>query len=187
MEIATARLVLREFEERDYDGLYEMYRDPEMRRYEGTLLDAPQIRQNLNNFLADRDVQPRDHFRLAITTPPNDQARGWIKLGLNIAEIDEYEIGWGVHRQEWGKGFATEAARAMLHFAFARLNAHRVVAFCHAGNTVSVRVMEKLGMQREGLLRQVRLIDNQWYDEMVYAILDSDYPHSPLDVPYILK
>ena len=55
------------------------------------------------------------------------------------------------------------------------LKAHRVVAFSHAENIASLRVMRKLGMQQEGLLRETRLWQNRWSDEVVYAILDHEW------------
>jgi [ribosomal protein S5]-alanine N-acetyltransferase len=62
----------------------------------------------------------------------------------------------------------------ILRFAFLSLNAHRLVAFCHAQNAPSERVMRKLGMTREGMLRQTRLLNGVWYDELIYSILDQD-------------
>jgi RimJ/RimL family protein N-acetyltransferase len=63
----------------------------------------------------------------------------------------------------------------MLRFAFGELKAHRVVASCHADNLASARVMEKLGMEREGRLREVRRLNEQWWDEFVYSILERDF------------
>jgi RimJ/RimL family protein N-acetyltransferase len=63
----------------------------------------------------------------------------------------------------------------MLRFAFGELNAHRVVAFCHTDNLASARVMEKLGMARDGRLREVRWLNGHWWDEYVYSILERDW------------
>ncbi len=65
--------------------------------------------------------------------------------------------------------------RRVLQFAFEALQAHRVVAWCHAGNLASARVMEKIGMQLEGHLRETRWLDERWNDELVYAILDHEW------------
>ena len=65
-----------------------------------------------------------------------------------------YEIGWVVHPRYQGQGYATEAAAALLRYGFESLSVHRVIATCQSENAPSWRVMEKLGMQREGHLRK---------------------------------
>ena len=57
------------------------------------------------------------------------------------------------------------------------MNAHRVTALCQPENGASARVMEKLGMQREGFLHQTHPLGDGWRDELLYAILASDFPH----------
>jgi len=81
-----------------------------------------------------------------------------------------------MHPDEWGKGYASEAARRVLAFAFEELDAHRVIAFCDAENRASERVMQKLGMRREAHMLQTRLLRGEWRDELLYAILDSEWP-----------
>jgi [ribosomal protein S5]-alanine N-acetyltransferase len=182
MELITARLVLREVNEGDYAALCALYADPAMRRFEGPLLDAAQVQRRLKAILASQAAQPRIHYFLAITLPPDEFLRGWVTLTLIHPEIREYEIGWAVQPQDWSKGFATEAAAMLLKVAFSRLNAHRVIALCQPENGASARVMEKLGMQREGLLRQTHPFGDGWRDELLYASLGSPPPRSPLDV-----
>lgn len=70
----------------------------------------------------------------------------------------------------------------MLEFAFDQLKAHRVVAFCHAENSASVKVMKKIGMKQEGHLRQTRWFNDRWADEYVYGILESDFENDYHDV-----
>ncbi len=63
----------------------------------------------------------------------------------------------------------------MLELAFGALGAHRVEAYCNANNHASVRVMEKLGMQRDGHLRETRWWNGAWADEFVYSILEREW------------
>ncbi len=183
MQLATPRLVLREICESDYPALRELDSDPEVLRYEHALYSEEETRARLKSFLADRDQQPVTHYRLAITIRPADRLRGWIVLTSTISAIREYEIGWTLHHQDWGRGYAPEAAREVLRFAFGSLQAHRVVAFCHAENRASLRVMEKLGMQPEGRLREVRWLNQAWCDEWVYAILEREFAGQPFIAP----
>jgi ribosomal-protein-alanine N-acetyltransferase len=179
MELATPRLVLREIRESDFADLHEIYSDPETQRFERIPLSEEESRSKLKDFITPQTEKPRTRFFFAVTVRPEDKLIGFIKLALNIEEAREYEIGWMVKRAYWGKGYAPEAALEVLSFAFTQLNTHRVVAFCNAKNVPSYRVMEKLGMQREGYLRETRQLNNTWHDELVYAILEREFSPRP--------
>ena len=179
MELITPRLVLREFCSEDAEALFAIYADAEVGRYEHDVLTQAEMEQYFSLALADIGATPRTRYRFAITVAPSDELRGWVHLRLVNALIREYEIGWSMCRADWGQGYAPEAAQEVLGFAFQRLKAHRVVAFCHSDNLASRRVMEKLGMQAEGLLRETRQLNNAWWDERVYAILEREFSYSP--------
>ncbi len=177
MELHTPRLVLREFRSSDFDAVHAYETNPETRRYEQVAIASEaETRRYLADSQAWAEEQPRTRYRLAITIQPEDSACGRISLALNWPEIREWEIGWTVDPRFWGCGYATEAATAMLGFAFGALGAHRVVAFCNANNRASARVMEKLGMQQDGYLRETRWWNGAWADEFVYSILDHEWP-----------
>lgn len=87
-----------------------------------------------------------------------------------------YEIGWVLHPRYHGQGYTTEAAAALLRYGFESLRVHRVIATCQPENTPSWRVMEKLGMRREGHLRQcIQRDDGTWWDEYFYALLADEW------------
>jgi RimJ/RimL family protein N-acetyltransferase len=87
-----------------------------------------------------------------------------------------HEIGWVFGRTHQGRGYATEAARSLLAYAFETLGCHRVIATCQPENPPSWRVMEKLGMRREAHFRAALFRGgDEWWDEYFYAILDHEY------------
>jgi [ribosomal protein S5]-alanine N-acetyltransferase len=174
MILTTPRLKLRPVEEGDYPALREMFTDPLTQRYERDDLSEAHARKSFDLMIKDRDDPAQTRLRWMILVLPGETTRGWLHLDLLNEGAREYEIGWLVQRDYWGQGIASEAARAVLNFAFDRLHAHRVVAFCHAQNAASQKVMLKLGMQREAVLRESRQLHNSWYDELIYAILDHD-------------
>jgi [ribosomal protein S5]-alanine N-acetyltransferase len=176
MQLATPRLVLREFRRDDYSAVREYTRDPEIHRFESeTIPDDDSIHAYLEQAVESAQQQPRRKYLLAVSLPPSNQAIGRISLTLNFAEWREWEIGWTIRRECWGQGYATEAAREMTRFAFDDLNIHRLVAFCNANNTASWRVMVKLGMKRDGVLRETRQWQGGWCDEFIYSLLDREY------------
>jgi RimJ/RimL family protein N-acetyltransferase len=96
---------------------------------------------------------------------------------LRIESIDsrQGDIGFELDPSYWGQGYASEAARAMLEFGFTEIDLHRIWARCNAENDGSVRLLEKLGMQREGRLRENEYFKGRWWDTMIFAVLESEW------------
>jgi len=89
---------------------------------------------------------------------------------------ETWEIGWAFGQTHQGKGYATEAAKALLAHAFEELKAHRVIATCQPDNPASWHVAEKLGLRREGHFRAcIYRAPGVWWDEYFYAMLADEY------------
>src|SRR5690606_8554558 len=90
-----------------------------------------------------------------------------------------YEIGWVFNPVYQNNGFATEAAQAILTYAFKELNVHRIISTCQPQNTPSYRVMEKIGMRREAHFKKCIPANFKkgtgWWDEYFYAILEEEW------------
>jgi RimJ/RimL family protein N-acetyltransferase len=176
MEILTPRLILREFRAGDFVALRQIEVRPETHRFEKVAIPAEEAtRAYLAGAAAEAAQVPRQGYHLAVTIRPDDVPRGKIKLIVQRPEALEWEIGWVIHPDDWGQGYAPEAARAMLGLAFEQLKVHRVVAYCNALNVQSFRVMEKIGMRRDGWLRESLWWNGGWVDEFVYAILEREW------------
>jgi ribosomal-protein-alanine N-acetyltransferase len=175
VELITPRVRLREFIETDFTALREMDSRAEMHTFEREMPGEDDTRQSLGTYLNEALEVPRTTYRLAINVLPQATIRGIVKFARQWEAIREWEVGWAVHPDEWGRGYATEAAWHMMDWGFRELNIHRIVAFCHVSNSASVRVMEKLGMHQDGVLRETRWLHGEWWDEYVYAILDKDW------------
>jgi RimJ/RimL family protein N-acetyltransferase len=94
------------------------------------------------------------------------------------ADAMEGEIGFELDPSHWGQGYATEAVQAVLDFGFTQLSHHRIWSWCIADNIGSARVLEKVGMQREGRQREVEFFKGRWWDRLLYAILDYEWSKS---------
>ena len=175
MELITPRLRLREFIEGDFTTWREMNCYSEMHTYEREIPSEHESRQSFEEYIRNQSEEPRTIYRFAITIPPVDTVRGLLKFNRQWEAIREWEIGWAIHPACWGNGYAREAAWYVCDWAFKELNVHRIVAFCHADNAASVRVMEKLGMHMDGRLRETRWLKGKWCDEYVYAILEKEW------------
>lgn len=92
---------------------------------------------------------------------------------------EEGEMGWIVHRDYWRRGFGTEMGKALLRFGFESLGLHRILAHCMTENHGSYRIMEKIGMRREGLFLESRPAHKgsaeKYADEFSYAVLEKEW------------
>jgi RimJ/RimL family protein N-acetyltransferase len=99
-------------------------------------------------------------------------------LMLPSAEHHQGEIGFTVHPDHQGRGYATEAARALLELGFAGFGLHRIAGRVEARNTPSATVLERVGMRREAHLVENELVKGEWQSELVYAILAREWSQS---------
>ncbi|MCK5378625.1 MAG: GNAT family N-acetyltransferase [Acidobacteria bacterium] len=79
------------------------------------------------------------------------------------------EVGYGIHPEYWGKGFASEAVRSIVDFGFEKLRLHRIFGLIDPDNGASMRVLEKLGFQKEGVLRDNAFARERYWDHCLYA------------------
>lgn len=147
--LATERLILRQWQQRDLAPFADMNADPEVMRHFPSPLDAQQ-----SNELAARLCQliARDGWGFwAVETRSHAEFIGFV--GLRETKPDMpfgscIEIGWRLAQAHWGKGYATEAARRTLRFGFEELALEEIVSFTALPNLRSQAVMQKLGMRR---------------------------------------
>ena len=181
MEFLTPRLVVREFCDGDFERFRALEARPETYFYERASPDAAATRVYLAQAQADAalglgtEAYPRRRYRLAVLLRATGMLIGRVTLTVQNAAIGEWEVGWAIHPDFWRQGYAVEAARPLLALAFDTLGAHRVIAFAHAENYASRRVMEKLGMRQEGLLRETFRWRGGWADEVVYGLLEREW------------
>jgi RimJ/RimL family protein N-acetyltransferase len=176
MHLTTDRLTLREFTENDWPAVLAYQQDPRyLRTYEWTERTVPDVQAFVQMFLDNQAAQPRTKFQLAITLKTTGQLIGNCGLRLKSAHALEADIGYELSPEQWGKGYATEAAQAMVNLGFSEFNLHRISAWCLADNVGSVRVLEKVGMKLEGKLRENEYFKNRYWDTLLYAILENDW------------
>jgi ribosomal-protein-alanine N-acetyltransferase len=176
MEILTERLRVREVLESDY-GLFEELETHELcLKYESdTVPEKEWIDNKFRETFEDKDKLPRVRYRMIIEKLSTNEPVGRVVLWKIDDSIREWEIGWDVHPKFWGQGYASEAGKAMLKFAFNNLKVHRVQALCNDQNICSEKVMLKIGMIKEGTCRGVRLLNNCWYGSHIYSLLESEF------------
>lgn len=175
--IRTARLVLRPFIRGDVDAVYSYRSRPDVAEY---LFDAPMNHEECAEAVRSRSSQialsgEGDKILLAIERIEDSRLIGEVSLIWRSVANAQAEIGYILHPDAHGRGFATEAMRELLHFAFDTVGIHRVYARCDARNIASARVMQRLGMREEAHFREHAHFKDRWDEELICAILDREW------------
>lgn len=168
--ITSERLLLRRFAGHDTKDLLDLVSDPAVARV------IPEIKADEADIIKYIDRQnsyePFERgkcFDLAIDLKKESKVIGL--LTLVVKEHRQGQIGWVLNVDYRRKGYATEAARALIEYAFKKLGLHRIYAVTSDINISSWKLMERVGMRREGHHRETERRDGHWIDTLVYGIL----------------
>lgn len=171
--IETERLIIRRFVPEDWRDLYAYLSDERVVRFAPYGIYSEQDCKDT----AIRRTESEESLAVCLRT----SGRVIGNLYLGVREHQTLELGFQFNAYYWHQGYATESARAVMDHAFASGAARRIMSRCDPENEASWRLMERLGMRREGHLRQdvsFRLDENQqpiWADTFVYAVLASEW------------
>jgi len=173
MELTTPRLRLRDFQSADWQAVHTFTADPAVVQF--MPLDPAtqeEVHAWVQAWIDQAQAEPRTSYDLAVVHATTQRVIGWCRIAWRSDEVRQAELAYMLHQQYWGQGVATELAHALLTFGFTTMQAHRIFATTRPANVGSWRVLEKLGMRREGHLRQHRWMKGTWHDSFLYAILD---------------
>jgi RimJ/RimL family protein N-acetyltransferase len=179
--LRTDRLLLRAFADEDLDAVHALHSREDVTRYlYWGPLSRDEARELLERRKARRAIDGRsDALNVAAVLPDSGALVGEFSLGRLSATHRQGEIGFVIHPDYQGRGYATEGAALMLRLGFESLGLHRMVGRCDARNARSVAVMARLGMRREAHLRDNEFVKGEWCDELVYAMLEEEWRASP--------
>lgn len=176
MQLTTVRLLLRDFVESDWEAVLAYQQDPlYLRYYEWTSRTREEVRAFMKRFLDQQIQVPRIKFQFAVTLKSSGQLIGNCGIRRDSPEAREADMGYELDPKHWRKGYATEAAGAVLDFGFSSMDLQRVTAWCIADNVASARVLEKIGMKLEKRMRHHQYFKGRWWDTLWYAISDEDW------------
>lgn len=175
--IHTDRLLLRPLTLDDLDAVHAYESRPDVARY---LYWEPRDLDAVRTFLTKKITRTALHdegdaLDLAITLRDSGRLIGNGLLMWTSKEHRQGEIGYVLHPDHHGHGYATEAGRALLSLGFDGLGLHRIAGRIDGRNTASARVLAKLGMRREAHLIQNEYVKGEWTDEVIYAMLATEW------------
>jgi len=169
LPIGTARLSLRDFVQSDFDAIYAYSSDPRVTKY---LFFGPRDEAGtadyLEELLASQEEVPRTRFELAVQEIGSGRVIG--ACDLSLIERNVVDLGYMLGVADWGKGYATEIALALVDAAFFDLRADRIISTVDVNNQASMRVLEKIGMRWEAVFRKHRRAKNRWWDCHLFVL-----------------
>ena len=179
----TARLRLRPFDDSDANDLFALQSNAFVLRY----WDAPPWRERgrAGRFIAAcrRMAEEGTGVRLAVCRVSDGAFIGWCSLTRWNPDYRSASLGYCFDNAAWGHGYATEAARVLLGWAYEILDLNRVQAETDTRNLASARVLEKLGFVREGTLREDCVVDGEVSDSWVFGLIRREWQLSSEPVP----
>ncbi|RJP27599.1 MAG: N-acetyltransferase [Candidatus Omnitrophota bacterium] len=172
--IKGEKIFLREVDFTDVNEQYLRWmNDREINQYLESRF-FPQSLEKLEAFVRSMK-ESKQHVFLAIIDNLANEHIGNIKLGPIDWIHRRAEIGFLIgNKSYWGKGYATEAIRLVVQYAFDTLNVHKVTAGCYSTNVGSVKAMEKVGFMQEGVLKEHCFCNGRYVDIIRFGIIKSE-------------
>ena len=175
MELTTERLRLRPLRREDAEGLFAIFSNPEVMRFWSTP-PWPSIEEAHRMIEGDlASMASEDYLRLGVERRADGALVGVASLFDHLPGCRRAEVGYGLAREAWGRGYMHEALVALLHYGFEALDLNRVEADIDPRNRASARTLERLGFRQEGLLRERWIVNGEISDSALYGLLRRDW------------
>ncbi|TKJ86253.1 GNAT family N-acetyltransferase [Paenibacillus sp. CFBP13512] len=173
MHLETQRLVIREIQDTDWKAIHTYTQLPEVTQHTawGPNTEAD-TQAYVKEVIAQQQQSSRQDYEFAICLQHEATLIGGI--GIHVHQTNA-EIGYVLNPDHQGKGYVTEAAQAILTYGFETLDVHRIYATCRPANRASEKVMQKIGMTREGMMREHWYYKGEFHDSYLYSILAKEY------------
>jgi RimJ/RimL family protein N-acetyltransferase len=182
-ELETNRLNLKLITISDLEKIHELLSLPETDKF-NTLGIPTNIRETekiLDELITKNNNGKETNFTFKVELKDEKSFIGLLSLNLGNPKFKSAEVWYKFHSHFWNKGYATESLYRILEFGFEELKLHRIEAGCAVDNIGSIRILEKVGMTKEGRKRKVLPLKDGWSDNFEYAILSSDPKNTVLN------
>ncbi|WP_070119673.1 GNAT family N-acetyltransferase [Bacillus marinisedimentorum] len=174
IKLETERLLLRIFTRDDAFRIKELANNKQLAEILG--LPHPYEAEHAEDWIAAQpeSIKKGIEYPLAIVSKDQNAIIGTIAIRVDKRN-NKGELGYWVGTGYWGNGFATEAVNRIIKFGFEELNLNKISASALSWNHASATVLDKAGLQKEGILRQDRLLLDTYEDMVVYGLLRNEY------------
>ncbi len=175
IKLSTERLNLRLIELSDLNSIHTLHSLPETDKFNtlGIPKNIQETKSIIEGWVMDNKSESKN-LTFAIEQNISRKFIGLIALKIGREKFKNGEVWYKLHSDYWGKGFGTESLNSIMNFGFEKIKLHRIEAGCAVDNIGSIKILEKVGMTREGRKRQVLPLKSGWSDNFEYAILETD-------------
>lgn len=176
INILTERLELRCITPLDAESIFEYRSSEEVGKFQTW---RPKLLKEVEEFISEKVSRipniPDTWYQLGIIIKENNEFIG--DVGIHFCDEDnlQVEIGYTLSEKYQGKGYATEAVTGVIDYLFNVLNKHRITASVDPQNKKSITLLERIGMRKEAHFKKSFLFNNEWVDDVIYAILKEEW------------
>ncbi len=168
------RVSLRDFRATDLGAVAAIAGDERVTRWLSfDARDREGSARMLDAAVASAQARPRNEYYLAVVPLDGEIAVGFVRLALSGVKAGK--LGYAIHADHWGHGYATDAAGTLIDYGFTELGLHRITAAVGPDNHASMHVLERLGFTLEGRLRDHVFTNAAWRDSLLYALLQHEH------------
>jgi RimJ/RimL family protein N-acetyltransferase len=173
----SRRLVIRRFASGDAEGLASYRSDAEVARYQDWECPYPisEARKFIASLYQLAPGTPGPWFQFAVSLSSSGTLLGDVALRTSRVEVGQAELGFTFASAHQGQGYATEAVRAVVQYAFGQLAIHRVFSRTDARNLRAQRLLERIGFRQESEFRERTWFKGAWATDILYAQLESEW------------
>ena len=177
MILQTDRLHFNLISKQDINDIHELLSMPATDQFNTSgIPETIQTTEKITGeWIIAQNSNPPTSYTFCLSLVNTKQFIGLIGLKIGKQHYKTAEVWYKIHLNYWNKGYATEALTKLIEFAFNDLELHRIEAGCATENIASIKVLENVGMIKEGLKRKILPIRGEWKDNYFYAMLDEDF------------
>lgn len=174
IRVVGGQVVLREFTLDDVDDVMAIIGDDKVTTWLSfDSRDRAQAVAMIEGTITRAQQEPRTEFYLGVTKRGDDRVIGFARIGLSGVQAGK--LGYAIAANEWGRGYATDAARTLVTYVLREIGLHRVTAAIGPDNAGSIAVVQQLGFTREGTLRDHVFTNGVWRDSVLFSVLANEW------------
>jgi RimJ/RimL family protein N-acetyltransferase len=176
LQLTTSRLILRPINLDDAKAVFNYRSDANTNKYQGWIpARIEDVYYFINNTVSNTINKKGTWFQFVVTLKHSGEVIGDIGLHFFDNENKQVEVGCTLNKDYHKKGFAKEAMDEIIKYIFITLNKHRIIASIDPGNLSSTKLFEKLKFRKEAHFVQSIFLNEQWNDDLIYAILKCEW------------
>jgi len=174
-QLESENLIFREVNSQDVEDIFKIYSDPEVAKYDWyyPITTKDEALFIINRYK--REFENKEEITWGVARKDDKKILGYCCLGSFNDASRRSEIGYGFNRDEWNKGYATEAIKVLVKFGFDIMDFNRIEATVTLGNDASVRALNKANFLQEGIVRERSIMKGKFEDDVILAIIKRDY------------